>query len=93
MAFVFKFNEDKNQLLKATRYVGFDDILEAISLGGLLADISHHNRSNSNQRVYVVRIGRYAYAVPYVINFQKSEIYLKTVYPSRALTKKYIKGE
>lgn len=93
MAFDIKFNEMKNQLLKATRGIGFDEIMDAIKGGDLLADITHPGNKRQNQRLYIVRVGKYAYAVPYVINLQKNEIFLKTAYPSRALTKKYIKGD
>lgn len=93
MAFDINFNEEKNQLLKATRGVGFDEVISAISKGDLLADIAHPSKSRPSQRVYVVRIKKYAYAVPYVINKQKNELFLKTAYPSSALTKRYIKGD
>jgi len=43
--------------------------------------------------VYVIAIKNYVYAVPYVKNEEKHEIFLKTVYPSRVLTKKYMKGD
>jgi hypothetical protein len=93
MAFGINFNEEKNQLLKAMRGIGFDEIVEAIGKGGLLADIVHPSASRPNQRLYVVKIKKYAYAVPYVINSQKKEIFLKTVWPDSDLTKKYIKGD
>lgn len=93
MAFDINFNEEKNQLLKATRGLGFHEIIGAISKGDLLVDLAHPNKSRPNQRIYVVLIKKYAYAVPYVINAQKNEIFLKTIYPSSALTKKYIKGD
>ncbi len=93
MAFNIQFSEEKNLLLKATRGIGFEDILEAIEAGNLMADIIHTNKKRTNQRLYVVKIKKYAYAVPYVIDHHKKEIFLKTAYPSRTLTKKYIKGE
>ena len=93
MAFGINFSEEKNQLLKATRGISFDEIIEAISEGNLLADVIHPSKSRANQRLYVVKIKVYAYAVPYVINTQKNEIFLKTAYPNSALTKKYIKGD
>jgi len=93
MAFNINFNEEKNQLLKATRGIGFDEIIEAIGEEGLLADIAHPSKSRPNQRLYVVKIKKYVYAVPYVINVQKNEIFLKTAYASRTLTKKYVKGD
>lgn len=93
MAFDINFNEEKNQLLKATRGIGFEEIIEAIAQGALLADIAHPSMSRLNQRLYVVKIKKYAYAVPYVINKQKNEIFLKTIWPDSDLTKKYIKGD
>lgn len=93
MAFSIEFSEEKNQLLKATRGISFDEIIHAIFTGGLLTDMAHPNNSHANQRLYVVKIEQYAYAVSCVIDSHKHEIFLKTVYPSRVLTKKYIKGD
>lgn len=93
MAFDINFNEEKNQLLKATRGIGFDEIIAAIGQGALLADIAHPSVNRLNQRLYVVEVKEYAYAVPYVINKQKNEIFLKTIWPDGDLTKKYIKGD
>lgn len=91
MAFSIRFNEEKNQLLKVTRGVSFEDILEAFREERLLADIVNPSQKRPNQRVYVVDVQGYAYAVPYVIDIAKQEIFLKTVYPSRVLTKTYLK--
>lgn len=93
MAFSINFNEEKNQLLKAIRGIGFDEVVEVISNGKSLADIAHPNIKRPNQRIYIVRIRNYAYVVPYVINEQKNEIFLKTIYASRVFTKRYIKGD
>jgi hypothetical protein len=91
MAFNIRFSEAKNQLLKATRGIGFDEVIVLLKRGNLLADKKHISQTRPNQRVYVIRVGQYAYVVPYVINPQTNEIFLKTVYPSRKLTKLYIK--
>lgn len=93
MAFRINFNEEKNQLLKATRGIGFDEIIDAISHGALLADIVHPSIRRPNQRMYVVKIRQYIYAVPYVVSKGKKEIYLKTLWPDSDLTKKYLKGD
>lgn len=90
MAFSIKFNEEKNQLLGATRGIMFEEIIGSIQAGGMLADLAHPSILRPSQRIYVVKVDNYAYAVPYVVNAQKKEIFLKTIYPSRALTKKYI---
>ena len=92
MAFSIKFNEEKNQLLKATRNISFEDILKALQEKRLLADIIQPSQKHPHQRLYVVEIKGYAYAVPYVSNIQKQEIFLKTIYPSRTLTGIYLKG-
>lgn len=92
MALSIKFSEDKNQLLKATRGISFEEIRDAIESGKLLADISHPSQKYPHQRLYVVEVDRYAYSVPYVMNNEKSEVFLKTAYPSRAFTKYYLKG-
>lgn len=91
MGFSIKFSEEKNELLKATRNISFEEIIDALQLKNLLADMAHPNGKRAHQRIYVVRVGDYAYAVPYVINMELNEIFLKTIYPSRALTKLYIR--
>lgn len=92
MAFNIRFNEEKNQLLKVTRGISFEEVLEAIKKGALLDNIAHPSQKHSRQRLYVVEIKRYAYGIPYILNTKKQEIFLKTIYPSRALTRKYMKG-
>lgn len=87
MAFTINFSEEKNQLLKATRGIGFDEVIQHLKDGDLLADKIHVAKGRSHQRLYVVKVGDYAYVIPYVINLQSREIYLKTVYPSRRFTK------
>jgi hypothetical protein len=91
MAFSINFSEEKNQLLKATRGVCFDDVLLAIKNKQLLADINHPSSKRLNQKVYLVQIDKYVYVVPYVVNKQKQEFFLKTIYPSRIFTKKYLR--
>ena len=92
MAFNISFNEEKNQLLKATRGISFEDVLEAFKKGKLLADIAHPSQKHPSQGLYVVEIKGYAYAVFYILNNRRREIFLKTIYPSRILTKIYLKG-
>jgi hypothetical protein len=90
MALKFRFNETKNQLLKATRGVGFDEAIEAIKQGGLLADIVHPSLEHARQRLYIVNINNYAYGLPYIIEEDGQSLFLKTLYPSRVLTKKFL---
>lgn len=92
MAFSIRFNEEKNQLLKDMRGISFEDVITAIKEKKVLDNINHPSKKHPLQRLYVIKIKTYVYGVPYVINAEKQEIFLKTIYPSRALTKKYLKG-
>lgn len=86
---VFNWNNEKNQLLKQTRGICFEDILFFIEKGYLLADYHHPNQKDyPGQRLMVVNINHYAYLVPYVEN--DTEIFLKTIIPSRKATKMYL---
>lgn len=90
MDLIFDFSEEKNLWLKKTRGVSFEDILQAIKFNDLIDDIGHKARKYKNQRIFVVKVKNYIYAVPYVKS-SRNVIFLKTLYPSRALTKKYLK--
>jgi len=86
----FDWNEIKNTYLKTQRGIGFEDIQTAIEEGKVLADIEHPLESQyPNQRVFIIEFRDYAYIVPYVEDDTK--IFLKTIYPSRKMTKKYLK--
>lgn len=93
MAFSINFSEEKNQLLKVTRGVGFEEIEQAIKEGRLLDDLDNPNkRSYPRQKIFVVRLKKYVYIVPYIIDKKRQVIFLKTIYPSRKFTKLYMKG-
>lgn len=87
-----EFSEAKNLLLKETRGTGFEDVVTAIEEKEILGDIKHGNKKYVHQRILVIKREKYAYAVPYVIDLKRKIIFLKTVYPSRVLTDKYMKG-
>jgi hypothetical protein len=82
-------NNEKNQLLKKTRGVCFEDVVFFMERGALLDDYEHPNQKDyAGQRILVVAIGDYAYLVPYVEN--EEELFLKTLIPSRKATQKYL---
>jgi len=86
-----KWNEEKNDLLKRERGISFEDFLRKIEEGRLLDDIKHPNADDyPNQRIFIVELENYAYLIPYVEDEEKKEIFLKTAFPSRKMTKKYI---
>jgi len=93
MKFNFDYSLEKDLILKETREIGFEEIIDAILEGGILKDTKNPNsKKYSNQRMFAVRIDNYAYAVPYVEDKVKKVIFLKTCWPSREFTKKYIKN-
>jgi len=84
-----EFSEEKNLMLHETRGVNFNDAIKVITKHKIIANIQ--NRNYPNQRILIIKIKNYIYAVPCVINKKKGTIFLKTIYPSRILTKKYLK--
>ncbi|MBI2039647.1 BrnT family toxin [Candidatus Microgenomates bacterium] len=87
----FDWDQEKSALLKALREISFEDVQTAIEEGRVLDDFEHPNKKRyPNQRILVVEIDDYAYYVPYVEDEEK--IFLKTIFPSRKATKKYLYG-
>lgn len=85
----FDWDPLKNEKLKSERDVCFEDILIAIEEGELLDVIAHQNKKKyPNQKVLIVELQNYAYIVPYIEDEEK--YFLKTIIPSRKMTKQYI---
>lgn len=80
-------DEDKNRKLIAERSIGFEEIIIAIQNGHLLGIKKGKNLKYSHQKIFVVFVEGYTYAVPFVERGDK--IFLKTIYPSRVLNKEY----
>ncbi len=81
-------NDEKNRKLKAERGLSFEDVVAAIENGRVLADIEHHQTGRkAHQRILVVELNGYICAVPYLKHEQK--MFLKTIFQSRVLQKKY----
>lgn len=89
---LLNWSTEKNIRLKAERGVSFEEVVSAMSNGGLLVVLDYTNPEQyPNQRMFVVRIRGYAYLVPFVETTQ--EIFLKTIIPSRKATRLYLDGE
>jgi hypothetical protein len=85
---IIRWNEEKNQLLKIQRGVCFEDVLERMERGEILGKKIHPNTEKyPNQQILVIEIEEYIYYVPFVEN--ETEIFLKTIIPSRKLKKEY----
>jgi len=85
----FKWDSYKNQKLRKTRGVDFEDVVEAIAAGKILDVLKHHNKEKySGQYLIVVEINDYAYVVP--CRIKDDTVFFITVYPSRKMTRKYL---
>ena len=85
----FDWDEEKNNKLKETRDVSFEEIILAISNNQILDVLTHPNKEKyPNQKMFVVELFNYAYLVPFVED--KDKYFLKTIYPSREATKKFL---
>ena len=88
----FDWDEEKNQKLKEERGISFADIQIAFEEDRVLDVIDHPNKKKyANQQMLIVEIEDYVYLVPFVEDEDK--YFLKTIFPSRKMTKKYLRKE
>ena len=87
---IFRWDNEKNELLKSTRGVCFEQVVLLMERGEVLDTIEHPNQERyPGQKIAVVMIDTYIYFVPYVEH--NDEIFLKTIIPSRKATNKYMR--
>ena len=79
-------DEDKNDVLKQTRGVSFEEIA-GIIMEKRYVDIIK-NPARSGQRYFVLGIRDYTWIVPFVVDNDEG-IVLKTAFPSRKYHKQY----
>lgn len=85
----FKWNEEKNLMLKRERGISFEEIVIAIERGGVLDVVKHPNEKKyGKQMILFVELNDYAIAVPFVEG--KERLFLKTAFPDRRATRKYL---
>jgi hypothetical protein len=88
----YDWSDEKNDWLKQERGITFEDIVFHLAHGGLLDTIVHPNqRRYPAQRIFIVNVEGYACVVPFVEGDEV--IFLKTIIPSRKMTKLYLGGE
>ena len=85
---IFSWNEEKNELLKITRNVSFEEAVLAINHS--LLNVEKHNNI-ANQIIFVVIINNYVHRVP-AVNEGNNNYFLKTIYADRKGHKKYLGG-
>lgn len=91
--FSFNFSQEKNAILKKERNISFDEIIFLIENDCLVDVLEHKSEKYNHQKIFVLNINDYIYCVPFVekvIEKNHTEYFLKTIFPSRILTKKYL---
>ena len=87
---VFRWDNEKNEWLKKNRGVCFEEVVVLMDREGVLEIVDHPNQNQyPRQKIATVKIGDYAYLVPYVQ--ENDEIFLKTIIPSRKATNTYVR--
>ena len=88
---MISYGKEKNELLKQSRGIGFEEIISAIDSGKVLDVYDHPDQVNyCGQKIYVVEALDYVYLIPFIRNDEG--LFLKTIIPSRKAKKMY-KGE
>ena len=73
-------------MLVAERGISFERIIFEISAGNELAVLEHPNQEKyPGQKISMVQVDDYVYAVPFIE--ADTEIFLKTIIPSRKATR------
>jgi hypothetical protein len=78
-----KWSQEKSALLKKERSISFDELVSGKFLG------IEHNPSRSHQWLMLFEIEGYVWVAPYIES--ESCYFLKTAFPSRKHTKKYLR--
>jgi hypothetical protein len=88
---IFRWDNEKNELLKTSRDVCFEQVVILMERGDVLETIEHANQDRyAGQKIVTVMINDYVYLVPYVENGE--ELFLKTIIPSRKATNKHVRA-
>lgn len=83
-------NEEKNNSLKATRGISFDEVAELLETSHLLSVRVHPNPTRyPKQKLYIISYKEDIIIVPFVE--EVGYIFLKTIYKSRKYRKQFIK--
>jgi hypothetical protein len=84
----FRWNIEKNELVRLDRGISFESVVVALETGGLLDLMEHPNAAKyPNQKIFLVFIMNYVYLVPFIE--EDDHYFLKTMIPSRKATRDY----
>ena len=90
----FLWKEDKNDLLKQHRKISFEQIVLSIENKQIVDVLEHPNQEKYKGQIFIlVESNNYVYVVPAYISDSGEECHLKTIYPSRKYTDKYLRSK
>jgi uncharacterized DUF497 family protein len=90
----FLWKEDKNTLLKQHRNISFEQIVLSIENKQILDVMEHPNQEKYKGQIYIlVESNNYVYIVPAFISESGIECHLKTIFPSRKYTDKFLRSK
>ena len=88
----YKWDNLKNESLKAERGISFEQVVIHIEQGDVLDLVAHPNQKKyPGQQIIVIEINEYVYLVPFVESSEGK--FLKTIIPSRKATRDYLGGK
>lgn len=86
---IFNYNPEKNEKLLESRGIGFQEVISRIVKNEFVDIVDHPNQLKYPlQKIYIIEIGEYAYLIPFVAI--GNNIFLKTIFPCRKSTKRYL---
>lgn len=88
VGYIYNFDPEKNNKLIEYRGVSFEEVISILENKGPIETIQHYNNKYIHQKIYVIEIKNYVYLVPFVEDNNK--IFLKTIFPHRKMTRKYL---
>ena len=89
-----KWNLQKAKAIRETvsrKGVGFEECAIAIESNKVLDILENPSSNHPNQHMFILEIQNYAYCAPFVES--ETELFLKTVFPSRKFTSIYLKAK
>lgn len=85
----FEWSQEKNRKLIRERGISFEAVVLEIEAGRVIAVASGKGKFR-RQKQYILEVNDYIYVVPFVEDLQR--VFLKTIIPSRKLTKRFLLG-
>jgi hypothetical protein len=89
----FVWSSEKAKIVQNTagrRNIGFERCVVAIENNDILDVVLNPSSNHPTQKMYILNIDNYAICVPFVETDE--EIFLKTIFPNRKLTTRYLRG-